>query len=547
VDPVSSSPSPSTLPARLARTAEPPLARSAPPPSNHDRPLGVWGALALGALTILGGVLRFTNLGDQSFWADEAFTGAIVQGSLGHAWRGIGEVESAPPLYYLLQWAWAQLVGTSDSALRSLSALSGTLTIPVMFAAGYRLAGQRAALAAAALTACSPMLVWYSQEARVYSLYVLFSALSFWFFLRAREDHGVSLAAWAVASAAAIATHYFAALLVACEAVWLLTRAGDSRRRVAFAVGSVAAVGVALIPYALPKRNFQDWILSFRFEDRISELPQTFVVGVTDPPVLVFFAALGVVALGVVSLVVRGDGVEKRHAALAASFGVIPLLIAGLAALAGADLMTFRNLLVVWVPFAVAISIAFTSIRARALGAVLATALCILQVGLIIEMKSDERLQRINWRAASELIGPPRDRVILAPDPFGHLALFRYLSDQEGRAWDVAGTPRTTEVVLLTYQPPERGSNCYIGNPCSMPSPDEPPRQPPPGFHLVERLSGGLFRLTRYRAPAKRPVVVQRSRFSALVRESPEGLSKCEPFSTGSLVLTDQGWRSICG
>ncbi len=83
-------------------------------------------------------------------------------------------------------------------------------------------------LVAAALAAVNPLLVWYSQEARVYSMLVLVSGLSFLFFIRllTGDPRRRTLVLWAVISGIALATHYFAAFLVAIEVAWLLASRG---------------------------------------------------------------------------------------------------------------------------------------------------------------------------------------------------------------------------------------------------------------------------------------------------------------------------------
>jgi uncharacterized membrane protein len=69
------------------------------------------------------------------------------------------------------------------------------------------------------------MLIWYSQEARAYALFVLLTALSLLYFVRAL-DRGTrrDFVLWGAFSALALATHYFAAFLIAAEALWLLHR-----------------------------------------------------------------------------------------------------------------------------------------------------------------------------------------------------------------------------------------------------------------------------------------------------------------------------------
>src|SRR5215213_563414 len=121
-------------------------------------------ALALAAITAAGALLRFVTLGDQSFWGDEGVTALLVRMSFGDMLDTIPKSESTPPLYYAFAWLWTRAVGSSGEwGLRSLSAVAGTVTIPVVYAATAALVTRRAALVAAALTACSPLLVWYSQ------------------------------------------------------------------------------------------------------------------------------------------------------------------------------------------------------------------------------------------------------------------------------------------------------------------------------------------------------------------------------------------------
>src|SRR4051812_39825565 len=118
-------------------------------------------------LTTLAAVLRFATIGLQAYHHDEIVTASrVLRGSFWHAMDAVGFSESAPPLYYALAWIWTQFTGTGEVGLRSLSALAGVATVPVAFLIGRQLRGERAGLAAAALVAVNPMLLWYSQEAR---------------------------------------------------------------------------------------------------------------------------------------------------------------------------------------------------------------------------------------------------------------------------------------------------------------------------------------------------------------------------------------------
>ena len=146
---------------------------------------------ALIALTALAAALRLPTLGSQSLWLDEVLTGNLARGSLGDLFHVVAQQEANPPLFYLLEWVWTRVAGTSEFALRLPSALFGIALVPVGYAIGRRLAGERTAVALAALVAVHPLLVYYSQEARGYSAVALACAVGFLFFLDALGAAGV--------------------------------------------------------------------------------------------------------------------------------------------------------------------------------------------------------------------------------------------------------------------------------------------------------------------------------------------------------------------
>ena len=172
-------------------------------------------------LTALAAALRFSTLGLQSYHHDEIVTASrILRDGFWHAMSAVGFSESAPPLYYVLAWLWTQLTGTGEFGLRSVSALAGVATVPVAYLIAVELRGRRAGIAAAALVAVNPMLLWYSQEARAYALFALLTAVSLLYFVRALDrGRRRDFTGWGIASALALATHYFAVFPVAAEAL----------------------------------------------------------------------------------------------------------------------------------------------------------------------------------------------------------------------------------------------------------------------------------------------------------------------------------------
>src|SRR5256714_13462173 len=104
--------------------------RPRPASGSLVRRLGPAG-WALLAVTAGAAALRFSTLGVQSFWHDEAVTvGRVLHPGLGGTLREIPSSEATPPLYYVLAWLWTKVFGTSEAGIPAPSGLFGTPTPP---------------------------------------------------------------------------------------------------------------------------------------------------------------------------------------------------------------------------------------------------------------------------------------------------------------------------------------------------------------------------------------------------------------------------------
>ncbi len=365
---------------------------------------------AIVALTMLAAALRLVGIGHQSLWFDEAYTVMLVKASLGHMLATIPRTESTPYLYYLLAWVWTHLVGRGAADLRALSALIGVAVVPVSYLAARRLlANRRAAVIVAALTACNPLLIWYSQEARAYELLVLTSALTLLAFARALErPSGGRLGVWALACGIALATHYDAALVIVPEAIWLLAA---HRRRPAtwLAVLLAAACGGALLPLLIEQSNRGNasWIDRAPLNDRLGQILPQFLLG-TGSRAYVELTWVGF-ALGAIALLrlARSAGRDDRRRAWGAgaiALGGFALVMAVDAA--GSDTVLTRNLLALWLPLAILLAAGLAVPQGRRLGIAVAAALCAVGLTATASVATVATLQRPDWSAVARALGP---------------------------------------------------------------------------------------------------------------------------------------------
>ena len=463
------------------------------------------------ALTVLAAALRFPTLDLQSFWFDEAVTAVdTLKPGFGDTLTSVRDMEVSPPLYFCLAWAWSQLFGLGESGLRSLSALVGTLTVPVAYAAAVQVVPRRGALAVAALACVSPLLVWYSQEARPYALFVLLAGLSLAFFLRSLRAPGrAPLILWALASTLAMATHYFAGFLVFPEAAWLLA-AGPARRPAAAAVAAVVAAQAALVPLAVHQadRGGTDWIAARPLRERIADVPGTFVAGPSEPR-----SGWTVVLVGATALLLalclaawmrdpRADRGASRAALPALVVGTATLLCPLALALAGFDYFFARYLLPAWLPLLIGVAAWMAPQPKGARGTIAVAAICAALAGVNLAVALTPRLQREDWRAATRALGPPAHArvVVISPDFAGEPLRF-YGQTLLGIP---AGGVRVREIVVVGVLPPG------------------PPPRPASRFDPVERRDMERLGLVRYRAP--RPRLVTPAGIASALGRSPTGI-----------------------
>jgi mannosyltransferase len=457
----------------------------------------------LGGIVALAAIVRFATLDQQSFWYDEAVTVGLLRMDFVDMLDRIPDSESTPPLYYTLAWLWAKVFGTGEVGLRSLSALLGTAFVPIAYLIGVRAASVRVGLVAAALAAVNPLLVWYSQEARVYSMLVLVSGLSFLFFIKllTGDPRRRTLVLWALISGAALATHYFAAFLVAIEAIWLLATAAHRRPIVIAAIG-LAVVQLAHLPLLLHQRSLDlaDFIDEVSLGYRVARAPKQFLLGFDAPGEVISGVVAGALVVLALWLVwSRGDDRERRAALVGAVAGGTVLVTTGLLALIGVDYLDTRNVLVAWPPLALAVAAGLGARRSGRLGLAAAAALLALGASTVVFVVTREEYQRDNWRDVGAALGESdvaRAVVVTpftAPKPFAvYVPRLELMPD--------AGEP-VSEVDLVAMPLRERTQS----QPGPPPRPEGHP-PPAPGFELTETRFEDTFTLLRYTAPE--PVAV---------------------------------------
>jgi mannosyltransferase len=452
---------------------------------HRARSLPAWWPLVV--LTILATILRLTTLGEQSFWYDEAFTPVhVLHSSLWATLRAVVHTENTPPLWYILAWADARVLGTGEYALRLPSALAGIATVPVAWAIGRELTARRAtAIATAAFVAVNPLFVWYSQEARAYALFMLFAALAMLCFLRAlhRPTRG-RVAMFALSGSLALLSHYFAVFLLIPMVLWLLWAHADRLRTVLPALAALALVGLALMPLISAQGGHgTQWIGRWALSSRLQAIPQYYLTdyygaalghGIELLLALPILAGLGLGLWRV--LTPREERAALIALALAAAGVLIPIALVAF----GADYLAPRNLVAAMIPVTALIAVIVPSQRAGRAGIALAVTIAVAFAAISLDVALSPRLQRGDWRGLARALRDPKA---------GGLAIAAGPSDRRAiTTVELGAAPLEYYIHGLRNLPAGRSVTVNeideTGYSPLRPSASTPPA---PGFHLLDR------------------------------------------------------------
>ncbi|MDB5162140.1 MAG: rane protein of unknown function [Candidatus Saccharibacteria bacterium] len=157
-------------------------------------------------------LITLLNVSHASIWFDEAFTAYISQFSFGDIAK-YTSTDVHPPFYYWLIKLWSMMFGTNELAFRSLSIVFGAGVVTTAVLLTRKFFGRLVAGVALLFLVLSPMLIRYSDEARMYTLAAFIILIATHVLVKATETNKRWL--WIVYGALVALgmwTHYFTAL-----------------------------------------------------------------------------------------------------------------------------------------------------------------------------------------------------------------------------------------------------------------------------------------------------------------------------------------------
>lgn len=176
-------------------------------------------------ILIISIIFRLISL-NQSLWLDEGIMAYAVETySIPDLISNYMPGDFNPPLYFVLLWAWVRVFGLSEIALRIPSVIFGLFTV-----IGIYYFAKKADIKtnigsefwAAVFVASAPLLIYYSQEARMYMLATCCVTWSMYYFYRYFYLKEPVFPMYVLLTVLVFWSHYIAWFIWIVQLLWLL-------------------------------------------------------------------------------------------------------------------------------------------------------------------------------------------------------------------------------------------------------------------------------------------------------------------------------------
>jgi|GEM_PF-1202204 uncharacterized membrane protein len=167
------------------------------------------------AVFSIGILLRIFKLADQSVWIDEFVTTGFAAGpDLFHVFFDCLANNPHPPLFFMLEHIFCGIFGYSEFSLRFLPFVFSVACMFVFYRFVRVFFNEEIGLIAAVLFCLNPYQIYYAQEARNYTMFLLISMLMLYYFVISVKYNSFMSGQFIFWSVLGIYTHSFAVILL---------------------------------------------------------------------------------------------------------------------------------------------------------------------------------------------------------------------------------------------------------------------------------------------------------------------------------------------
>jgi len=206
----------------------------------------------LALIVILAVFFRLHGIERQSLWIDELYAISLSFKPHFHDIFFYLLEDSHPPGYVSFMYFYTKAFYQSELMIRMHSLLAGVGLVYVTYLVAVRNFSSTAGLFAAALVCVSYRAIYYSQEARAYSMLAVACLISLHYILVLIHEGKLTkkqgLCFW-ISSTLVLYLHYSGFVFFACEMIILFIAWSVSKNRISFLVEGIKAISIPIITY----------------------------------------------------------------------------------------------------------------------------------------------------------------------------------------------------------------------------------------------------------------------------------------------------------
>lgn len=369
-------------------------------------------------------ILRLINL-NQSLWLDEAinilaaknysFVGIIVEYAKG---------DFHPPGYFIILWIWGRLLGFSEVSMRFPSIIFGLLTILLIYLIGKKLFSNKIALLSTLLLSINPLHIYYSQEARMYSLAAMAVLLNIFLLIKIIKEAKTNLFFLILSNLLILMSDYIAYFIFPAQLIFLLLfKQREILKRWLLALISAIALSIWWIPIFLSQLDVGSvassrlpaWKLIVGGFD-YKTVPLTFIKFIIGRISYSDKVIYGLILLPLISLFLflfwRGvKFVKSWERNLILSWIFIPILLATFVSMI-IPIYSYFRLLFILPGFLILISLGILSLKSKIKYGFLAAVVLVELFSTLIYLLNPS-YQREDWRGLVNFLRPKENAVVL--------------------------------------------------------------------------------------------------------------------------------------
>lgn len=249
-------------------------------------------------IMILGVILRINQINYHPLWLDEIYTKTSAIIDFSSCFKDAGN----PPFFYILEFITSKIFNTSTTALRFLPFMFGSLSIFAIFLL-FREYSKNFALLASLLTALNTIIIYHSQEARVYGLAIFLNIfITYLLFKYLKNPSDKNLILYSVFSIVAVNSHYYLILFTISNFIWGIVDLLEGKKELKkFALANIL-IFLTVIPYFIItfktslNGSFNSWIGSLSEEGFIYIINEYFnnkIIFILFSSLIVIFLIIG--------------------------------------------------------------------------------------------------------------------------------------------------------------------------------------------------------------------------------------------------------------